>query len=156
VAKKAEAAQPTIRKAKKSYTNADLSGDPRGEPAAAPAPAAGFISATTGAVLTAEEMVARSEEKVDPTNGHALPEEHWRARADSLRVQIEKLQTRQTALRKPNAARDENAPARARNDAELAKVETGINTLIKQWGKLEEAARLAKVPSGWIEPRPQF
>ena len=154
VARKAEAAKATVRKAKKTYTNADLGADPRGEPAPAPspAPAAGFVSATTGKPVTAEEIVKRSEEKVEEAEVAKESEEDWRARAQSLRVQIDKLQTRLTALTNPNPARDANAAAKARNESELANVRTGLDGLRKSWANLESSAREKKVSLAWLEP----
>jgi hypothetical protein len=153
VARQAEAAKVSTAKAKKTYTNADLSQDNRGEPAPAPAaPPPGFMSSSLGKPVSADEIIARSEETVDQASGKAQSEEHWRGRAESLRAQIEKLQTRMTALTKPNEARDASPGARARNDAEVAKVQQGLNALLKQRETLEESARVAKIPPEWIQP----
>ncbi len=155
VARRAEAAKATVKKARKSYTNSDLAVDPRREPAPPAAPAAGYVSATTGEVVTPEELVKRSEEVVVDKMGGRQPEEHWRARAESIRTQIDSLQVRKDALSKPNPAREANPAAKARNDAELARIQTGLDGLMKQWGLLEESLRVAAAPMAWIEPRPQ-
>lgn len=154
VARQAEAAKASTTKAKKTYTNADLSKDNRGEPAPVPAaaPPPGFMSSTLGKPVSADEIVARSEETVDQASGKAQSEEHWRGRAESLRTQIEKLQTRMTALTKPNEARDANPGAKARSEAEIAKVQQGLNALMKQRETFEESARVAKIPPEWIQP----
>ena len=158
VARQAEAAKATVKKAKKSYTNADLSSDPKSAPAPAPAstPAGGFVSSTTGKPVSAEEIVARSEAKLDEDLKAKQSEEQWRARALSLRIQFDKLQTRLELLTKPNPARDANAAASARNDSELANVRTGLTALRKSWASLEDNARENKVPTAWLDPRPQF
>ncbi len=153
VARQAEAAKASTTKAKKTYTNADLSKDNRGEPAPVPAaPPPGFMSSTLGKPVSAGEIIARSEDAVDQASGKAQSEEHWRGRAESLRTQIEKLQTRMTALTKPNEARDANPGAKARNEAEIAKVQQGLNALMKQRETFEESARVAKIPPEWIQP----
>lgn len=161
VARQAEAAKATAKKAKKSYTNADLAPDPKGgaTTAAASAPAsppAGVISATTGKPVTSEELIARSEEKVEREAIAQQSEADWRARAESIRVQITRLQDQMAAMTQPNAARDANPAARARFDADVARVRTGLDGLQKQWAKLEDAARYAKVKTEWLDPRPKF
>ena len=154
LARQAEAVKATTPMAKKTYTNASLSPDSRGEPAPAPEPATGFVSSTLGKLVTAEEIIARSEEKIDLATGKALPEEYWRGRAASMRTQIEPLQKRMTTLTKPHAARDASPGATARNELEVAKVRQGLDGLMKQWAAFEESARVASIPSDWLDPRP--
>ena len=153
VARLAETAKATTKKAKKTYTNADLSRDPKAEQDPAPA-SAGFMSSALGKAVSAEEMIERSEDKVTSELRAEVPEPQWRARAESIRGQIAKLQTRMAALTKPNDARDANAGAKGRNDAEVAKVQQGLAALAKQWATVEESARVAKIPSDWLDPRP--
>jgi hypothetical protein len=156
LARQTEASKASVKKAKKRYTNADLSRDMRGEPTptAAAEPAAGYVSASLGKPISAEEMVARSEEKAALQSGATQPEEHWRQRAESLRVQIAKLQARITALNKPSPTA--NAGTIARRDAELVKINQGLSGLQKQWATLEESARVANIKLEWLEPRPVF
>lgn len=154
LARQTEAAKAAASKAKKTYTNADLPDEAVSEPAPAAEPEATFMSETLGKAVTAEEIIALSEEVVDQASGKAQPEEYWRNRADSLRGQIARLTTRMTALTKPNPTRDANAAAAARNEAEVAKVQQGLNSLMKQWETFEESARVAKVPTEWLDPRP--
>lgn len=153
VARQAEVAKATTKKATKTYTNADLSPDTKAQPEPAPA-SAGFMSSALGKVVSAEEMIKRSEEKVTAALRDEVPEPQWRARAESIRVQIAKLQTLMAALTKPNDARDANAGAKARNDAEVAKIQQGLAAVTKQWATLEESARVAKIPTDWLDPRP--
>ena len=151
----ARLAEPTAasKKAKKTYTNADLSPDPKAkqEPTQ---DSAGFMSSALGKVVSAEEMIERSEEKVTAEQRAEIPEPQWRARAESIRGQIAKLQTRMAALTKPNDTRDANAGAKGRNDAEVAKVQQGLAAVTKQWATLEESARAVRIPSEWLDPRP--
>jgi hypothetical protein len=153
VARQAEAAKPTVKKARKTYTNADLGADAARESAEA-APATGFMSGSLGKPVTAEEMVSRSEEKIQEAALAAQPEERWRERAESIRVQTAKLQARLNSLMKPNDARSANPAAQARQDAEIANVRTGLAALDKQWAALEDAAREQRIPGGWLDPRP--
>lgn len=153
VARQAEAAKPSVKKAKKTYTNADLGAEAQRQAAEAP-PATGFMSGGLGKPVSAEEMVARSQEKIDGATRAAQPEEHWRQRAEALRIQIAKLQSRLPALMKPNEARSANPAAQARQDDEIAKVQAGLDGLNRQWAGLEESAREARIPSEWLDPRP--
>jgi hypothetical protein len=157
VARQAEAAKATTKKAKKSYTNGDLKVDPTAPPPAPAAqPSTGYVSASLGKVVSPEELIERSKEVVDEKMGGRQPEDHWRKRADSIRMQIDPLQARMSILTKPNPARDDNPGAKARNDGEIAKVRQGLAGLMKQWATLEESARVANVPTAWLDPRPQL
>lgn len=159
VARQAEAAKATIRKAKKTYGNSDLKAVPSSAPAAPAGPAApteGFVSKSLGKAVPAEEVVALSEEKVSHDEVRKESEADWRQRAASMRIQIDKLQERLAALTKPNPARDANAAATSRNNIVVANLQSGLDSLTKSWARFEEAARVAKIPSAWLEPRPQF
>lgn len=158
VARQAEAAKATTRKAKKTYGNSDLKAVPSSAPAAPAAPAAteAFFSKGLGKPVSAEEMVARSDEGVANEEVAKESETDWRQRAASMRSQIDKLQDRLAALTKPNAARDANAAAKSRNDTVVANTQSGLDSLTKSWARFEEAARVAKIPTAWLEPRPQF
>ncbi len=153
VARQAEAEKGTVKKAKKTYTNADLGAEAQ-RAAAEAAPATGFVSSALGKPVTAEEMVAHSQEKIDAATRAAQPEEHWRMRAESIRVQIAKLQTRLAALMKPNEARSANPAAQARHDAEVANTQKALDGVHRQWAALETSASEVRVPSGWLDPRP--
>ena len=105
LARQAEAAKVTAKKANKTYTNANLSGDLRSEPTPAPAaaPPSAFVSKSLGKVVPFEEMVARSEQKVEQDVKDQQQEGTWRMRATSLRKQIDDMQSRVTTLSVPNA-----------------------------------------------------
>lgn len=155
VARQAEAARPTAKKATRSYTNANLKRSPPPEPAA-PASSAGYVSAMLGRLVTPDEMVQRSQEVVAEKWGGSQPEEHWRGRADSIRFQAGALQARLTDLTLPNTVRDSNPAAKRESDAETTRVRQGLAGLMKQWARLEESARVADVPDAWLGPRPRF
>ena len=154
VARQAEAAKPTIKKAKKSYTNADLG--PDGLPPAPPAaPPSGYVSKTLGKEVPPDEMLQRSEKQVqEQAKADALPETRWRERAQRLRSDVEGAQARLSRLtsRPPNA----NVTMQERADKEIAAIRTGLNTLRTQWIALEQDARTAKINMDWLQPVPQF
>jgi hypothetical protein len=157
VARKAEAAKPTIRKAKRTYTNASLGGVSQDQRAdAAPVAGAVFESRSLGKALPAEEMVARSEAKVESDNAGKQSQQTWQMRAASLRKQIDDMQSRLSTLTVPNALTEANPAIKQANDRDIANARTALDGLRKQWARLEAAAREDRVPGGWLDPRPQF
>jgi hypothetical protein len=80
IARQAEAAKATIPKAKKSYTNADLNNG--GLPPAPAAPATGFMSASLGKPVSAEEMLKLSAAKDAAAQAQKRPESFWVGQAD--------------------------------------------------------------------------
>ena len=158
VARQAEAAKPTVKKATKTYTNANLSTDARGEPAPAPVPVqeAGFVSKSLGKPVSAAEMVTRSEAKVEADVLAKQSEEDWRNRAASLRKQIEGIQSRIAELSVPNDLTDSNPGIKKANDLNIANSRTALEDLKKRWTRLEESALKVKIPMAWIEPSPAF
>lgn len=154
VARQAEAAKATVKKAKKTYTNADLSADPHGVAVAPPPATPGFANNSPGKVVTAQEGVKRSDEKVDQSVVAPESEAQWRARAEAIRVQIARVQEQRQGLLQPNPARDANPAAMTRYTNELTKVQQGLDGLTKQWDRLEASARERKVKTEWLDPRP--
>ena len=155
VARQAEAAKATVKKATKTYTNSDLSADPRGEPAPAPAPASGFVSKSLGKPVPAEELVARSEAQVE-SGAAKESEEAWRKRADSARKQVDQLRERLTEPMTSDASRSESPAVRVGNASEIATTRAALESARKQWARLETFAKALKVPMAWIEPLPTF
>jgi len=157
VARQAEAAKPTVKKATKSYTNANLTADSRGEPAPAPpAPDSGFVSKSLGKPVSAEEMVTRSEAKVESDVLAKQSEDDWRKRSSSLRTQVEDMQSRIAELSVPNALNDSNPAIKKNNEIQIATARTALEDLKKRWTRLEESALRIKIPLAWIQPSPQF
>jgi hypothetical protein len=156
VARQAEAARATTRKAKKTYTNSDLGKDPRGEPATTSAPASGFVSKTLGKAVPAEEMVSRSDAKAESEEIAKESEETWRMRAGAVRMQVDRLRERLIELATPNSLRDGSSTLKAANDNEIANVRTALVSVRKQWARLEAAALEVKIPIAWVEPQPVF
>ncbi len=156
VVRQTEAAKATIKKATKTYTNSDLSADPRGEPAPAPAPAGGFVSKSLGKPVPAEELVARSEAQVESEAVAKESEEAWRKRADLVRKQVDQLRERLTELSTSDASKAESPAVRAGNASDLATTRAALESARKQWARLETTAKELKVPMAWIEPLPAF
>lgn len=156
VARQAEAAKGTAKKAKKTYTNASLSADPRGEPAPAPAANGSFVSKSLGKPVSAEEMVTRSVEKVEGDVLAKQSEEDWRKRSSSLRKQVEDMQSHIAALTTPNALTDSNPVLKKDNDNNITNARAAVEDLKTRWTRLEAAALKVKIPLAWIQPPPQF
>lgn len=158
VARQAEAAKASARKAKKTYTNSDLSADLHRDPGPEPAPAGGLVSKSTGKPVPADEMIARSEAKAE-TESEAVAkesEETWRMRAASLRKQVTDMMARTAALERSDPQRDENPLMKRSNDVDLSNARAALDGLRKQWSRLAADAREAKISMAWIEPPPQF
>jgi hypothetical protein len=157
IARQAEAAKPTVRKATRTYTNGSLGSVPTEAPAvAAPTAAAVFESRSLGKPVPAEEMVARSQAKVESDNAAQQSPQTWQMRAATLRKQIDDLRSRLSMLTIPNPLTEASPALKASNDIEIANARAAIDGLRKQWMRLEVGAGEAKIPSGWLDPRPQF
>jgi hypothetical protein len=157
VARQAEAAKATTRKAKKTFTNSDLSTDLRGEPAA---PAAPTVTSVAGDAAVKTDAAAEKAPATDATAEEAQvvkeSEETWRMRAASLRTQIDHVRTRLAQLSTPSASTSESPARKAGNDREVAIARNALDGLRKQWTGLESSARELKVPAAWLEPIPAF
>jgi hypothetical protein len=150
-----EAERASAQKSAKSYSNKDLTADPnsRKETAGATAPE-GSASASTGEKVSAGDLVKPSEDEVVPTSSASMPEEHWRQRADYLRGEYVRAQQRQDKLK--STPQPASLPLRARLEQEFSMVRQMVTGLSKQWDRLEESARVARVPMDWIGERPVF
>ncbi len=139
--------------AKKVYTNSDLK--PAPPPAATPALAAGDAAAKPADSSAAKpDQAQKSDEK---------GEDWWRARMANAREELRRnemfrdaLQTRINSLTNDFSARDDPyqraqiADDRQKALAELDRVTKEIDSLKKQIADIEEEARQAGVPPGWI------
>jgi hypothetical protein len=153
IARQAEAAKPTTRKATRTYTNGSLASVPRdASVVAAPPAVAAFESRSLGKVVPAEELLARSEAKIESDKQQSEPT--WRGQAESLRKQIDDIRSRISAMMVPNALTDADPVIKKSNDIDIANARKGLDGLLKQWAKLEASASEAKIPSAWLDPRP--
>jgi hypothetical protein len=167
VARKEEERRQAIGKAARVYTNKDLQPMRPGQPVtAAPADPAspadkGEPAAGTGVGAGAAAVDAQAPgSAATPTQ---YTEAQWRTRmADArhdlerTRMMAEALQSRVNALWADFTARDDPAQRaaleaeRQRTLAELARVKNDIETKTKAIADLEEEARRARVPPGWL------
>jgi hypothetical protein len=155
LARQEEARRKTTKPARKVYTNGDLKGEgatsrPSGTPAAAaPTP-------TTAA--SPGDKPAAEEAKESPKD-----QAYWSGRIGAARAAVERsrlfaeaLQSRINALTTDFVNRDDPAQRaqieleRQRSIAELERVKKEIGEQIKAISDIEEEARKAGVPPGWL------
>jgi len=140
---------------KKVYTNDDLK--------AAPPPSPGSITtpASADAKDASKDAAAQKEAAKKPEEEKG--EEYWRQRMGQAREELrrnemfrEALQTRINSLTTDFSARDDPyqraklADDRQKAVGEMARVTEEIETLKKQMADIEEEARQAGVPPGWL------
>jgi hypothetical protein len=159
VAKKAAERRKTSgteqKAAPKVYTNDDL------KPAPAPSPDATTSPATAEASKDASKDAAQKDAAKKPEEDKG--EEYWRGRMSQAREELrrnemfrEALQTRINSLTNDFSARDDPyqraqlADDRQKAVAEMGRVTQEIEALKKQVADIEEEARQANVPPGWL------
>ena len=141
--------------APKVYTNDDL------KPAPAPSPDATTSPATAEASKDASKDAAQKDAAKKPEEDKG--EEYWRGRMSQAREELrrnemfrEALQTRINSLTNDFSARDDPyqraqlADDRQKAVAEMSRVTEEIEALKKQIADIEEEARQAGVPPGWL------
>jgi len=156
VAKKEQQRRKTTKVAGKVYTNKDL-GPGGTKPAPSQLPPASTIAGPGGAESTPPP--ADKTEEQDPKK----TEEYWREKLETARAEIQRnelfleaLQSRVNALSTDFVNRDDPAQRaviasdRQKALAEMERVRESIDTLKKQIADLEEEARQAGVPPGWL------
>lgn len=137
----------------KKYTNADL------EPvaAAAPAPAAvpevaapgGYLSASTGRLVSADEIVARSQ-AIITQNKQNMGEDYWRGRAASLRDELQRARDKVELLSTAPPPRTEGLRRAAATELERAR--KTLANVDQRWQDFEASAGFARVPAAWLQP----
>lgn len=161
VARQAEAAKANVKKAKKTYTNFNLSADSRGDRPASAAPPATAPLAPLASVASGKPappaVAVSAPADANATAGPATESEDvWRSRGAAVRTQVDRLRARLAELTTPNKLKDENPGLKAANDIEIANTRTALDVLKKQWARLEASANEQKVPLAWIQPAPEF
>jgi hypothetical protein len=139
----------------KVYTNDDL------KPAPAPSPGAITTPATPEAKDASKDAAAQKDAAKKPEEEKG--EEYWRGRMSQARESLRRnemfrdaLQTRINSLTSDFSARDDPyqraqlADDRQKAVAEMARVTQEIEALKKQIADIEEEARQAGVPPGWL------
>lgn len=161
VARAEEARRKTVKKPAKVYTNASLKPDPMaggaGPSVETPVPASGNTSPSS---TTPTPPVTDR-----PKEGQGQDQAYWQNRiktardtlarsqmfADSLQTRINSLQTdfinRDNPVEKAQLERDRNAAL-----AELERVKKEMEEQSKQITAIEDEARRAGVPAGWLRP----
>lgn len=160
VAKKEQQRRKTTTKtAGKTYTNRDL-GPGGTRPPAPPAPAGQTAGPGGPAATDAEKAKAAEQpEAKDPRE----TEEYWRGRMESAKAELrrnemflEALQSRLNALTTDFVNRDDPAQRaviatdRQKALAEMERTRQLVSQLTQQISDIEEEARQAGVPPGWI------
>lgn len=156
VAKKEQQRRKVAKTSGKVYTNKDL-GPGGTKPTSAPLPPASTTAGPGGAETP--PPAAENAEEQDPRK----TEEYWRERMDTAKAAIQRnelfleaLQSRVNALRTEFVNRDDPAQRavigsdRQKALAEMERVRQEIDTLKKAIADLEEEARQAGVPPGWL------
>jgi hypothetical protein len=160
VARAEEARRKTVRAPSKTYTNDDLKGDNNGATVASPspsgaAPASPAPAATAAKPDPAKDAAKEQEPKKD--------EKYWRDRMTAAqqgmarnKVLVDALQSRVNALNTDFVNTDDPAQRavveqnRKTALAEMDRVKKDIDTRSKEITALQEEARKANVPAGWL------
>jgi hypothetical protein len=150
VARKEEDRRKNVKEPSKVYTNKDLGTLPPGTPAPPPP-----VPAPPAAAVKETEKPADKEPPKDQA--------YWAGRMNELRAQLQRdetyvaaLQTRVNSLSADFVNRDDPAQRaviaadRQKAVAELERLKTQIETTKKALADLEEEARRAGVPPGWL------
>ena len=163
IAKKEEARRKVVKAPSKVYTNDDLRSEGTPSPAPAPAPAAQAGAAGTQQVPPSPSGVQPKEGEKPATEEPKKDEAYWKERIAKVRGDLERaqtfadaLQSRINALTTDFSARSDPAQrAVIGNDrqkalAELDRVKKEIETNTKAIADIQEEARKANVPAGWV------
>jgi hypothetical protein len=170
VARAEEARRKTVRVPSKTYTNDDLKGDNNGATVASPAPSTAAPATSTPAATPAQAgKPAPPAAKPDAAKDAASEEEpkkdekYWRDRITAAqqamarnKVLVDALQSRVNALNTDFVNTDDPAQRavveqnRKTALAEMDRVKKDIDTRTKEITTIQEEARKANVPAGWL------
>jgi hypothetical protein len=161
VAKKEEARRKEVKEPAKTYTNKDLIPAPSTATEAAPAAIPPTADAATKDAKAKKD--AEDKDKADKDKGPAKDQKYWAGRVKELRTQLDRdqtyadaLQTKINSLATDFVNRDDPAQraqiARDKQKAmdELNRLKAAIQNDKKAISDLEEEARKAGVPPGWL------
>jgi hypothetical protein len=162
VAKDEEARRKSVRKPAKVYTNGSLKQD--FSAGVAPAPSA-EASAAPGNASPSNASPSKPAADAPPSAAQAKDQAYWQGRIKAARDQVtrtqmfaDSLQTRINSLMTDFINRDDPAQkAKLEQDrkaalAELEKVKKELEEQTKTISAIEDEARRAGVPSGWLRP----
>jgi hypothetical protein len=158
VAKKEEARRKTVKQSGKVYTNNDLKADITATPPTPP-PGNASAAAPESSQVPSVNLPGGKEQPA----GDVKDEAHWRTRIGSARSALERtrifseaLQSRLNALNTDIANRADPAQRaqleleRQRATAEMERVKKEMAEQTKAITDIEEEARKAGVPPGWL------
>lgn len=152
IARQAEARRATIKKAEKSYTNADLGPDEvTPVPGGVTTAEACYRSISLDRCVTADELIANSNSSLMAEK--ASQEPSWRQKAETIRGPVRKAKQEIDAL---SATTDRSPGERAVAARMLAQRQATLRDLERRWEQLEEDAEQFMIPPGWLDPRPPF
>jgi len=156
IAKKEEERRHTVKQPAKVYTNKDLGAVDPGLPAPPP-------DASKPAPATASAKEADKDNAPDKDKTPVKDQAYWGAKVKALQAQADRdqiyadaMQSRVNALTADFAARDDPAQRavigsdRQKAVAELGRLKLAIQTNKKALADLQEEARRAGVPPGWL------
>ena len=159
VAKKEEDRRKTLPEPAKVYTNKDLNAVPAGSPPPVPAPAAAAPADAKDKAAADDKAKAGDKDGKVPVKDQKYWAERLKALQDKLardQNYAEAMQTRINSLTADFANRDDPAQRavvgqnRQKAVAELANLTKSIQDTNKAIADLQEEARRAGVPPGWM------
>jgi len=170
VARAEEARRKSVKAPSKTYTNDDLKGDNNGATVASPTPASATPATGTPAATPAQAAkpatpAAKPEAAKDPAKEEEpkKDEKYWRDRITAAqqamarnKVLVDALQSRVNALNTDFVNTDDPAQRavveqnRKTALAEMDRVKKDIDTRSKEITAIQEEARKANVPAGWL------
>jgi hypothetical protein len=163
VAKKEEERRKTVRKPAKVYTNKDLSAAPAGSVSPAPAPNPSQIAGEPSTAAADAAKGAMGNDKGATGGGSARDQAYWAGRAKAIQDKLDRdqtfvdaLRTRVNSLTADFVNRDDPAQRvvlereRVKAVAELTRLQQDITNGKKALADLDEEARRAGVPPGWL------
>ena len=170
VARAEEARRKSVRAPSKTYTNDDLKGDNNGATVASPTPSSAAPASPVPAATPAQgAKPAATAAKPDPAKDAAAQQEpkkdekYWRDRITAAqqamarnKVLVDALQSRVNALNTDFVNTDDPAQRavveqnRKTALAELDRVKKDIDTRSKEITAIQDEARKANVPPGWL------
>jgi hypothetical protein len=153
-ARQEEARRAGAKKAVKTLSNADL-----GPGAITPSAGAAqeepfcYMSISKGTCVSPEELISASVAGV-LTKQNAPLEQTYRAEAESLRSQIEKVRQSIATLDGVTASQGRSASDRKGAEAALVAARRTLADLERNWERLERSVGNEHLPHRWIEPAP--
>lgn len=153
IAKQEEARRAAAKKPARSFTNDDLGPQAIVSPAATKPTEACYRSASTGECVSADEMIAASNAKLN-AEVTQRKEAVWRGASGHIKSLLAKLQDEARVLA-ASAANEHKTPVERRSAASLLLVkQRSIEDQERRWHKLVDDAAREQIPREWYEPAP--